>query len=209
VTVRLPEGEYGRPALTLDEPWVRKGAALTILRGTDEKSVVLLALVLVVCALFVANAALAAVRTRRAEIGVLRALGWTPRSVFIATLGEVAVLGLAAGVLGSGLAAGLVTALELDFPLVRTLAIPVVAVGLAVAAGTLPAGLAARAQPLDALRGSRAEPRTAHEDRQPHGPRQPASSTRPRRPRWSWARDRGRLHDGAPCGQRRVRGAVG
>ncbi|MBA2262559.1 MAG: ABC transporter permease [Solirubrobacterales bacterium] len=159
VTVRLPEGEYGRPALTLDEPWVRKGAALTILRGTDEKSVVLLALVLVVCALFVANAALAAVRTRRAEIGVLRALGWTPRSVFIATLGEVAVLGLAAGVLGSGLAAGLVTALELDFPLVRTLAIPVVAVGLAVAAGTLPAGLAARAQPLDALRGSAREPR--------------------------------------------------
>lgn len=159
VAVRLPEGEYGRPALTVDEPWVRKGAALTILRGTDEKSVVLLTLVLVVCALLVANAVLAAVRTRRAEIGVLRAMGWTSRSVFVATLGEVAALGLAAGVLGAGLAAGLVTALGLDFPLLRTLAVPVVAVGLAVAAGTPPAALAARTQPSEALQSSARVPR--------------------------------------------------
>lgn len=159
VTVELPPGDFGRPALTLSEPWVRKGTALEVVQGVDVKSVALLGLILLVCALFVGNAGLAAVRGRRQEIATLRALGWGTRAVFAATLGEVVVLGLVAGVLGAGLAAGLVVALDLDFPLQRILVAPLIGLGIAVVAGLVPALVAGRLQPLEALRPPSLAPR--------------------------------------------------
>ena len=102
--VDLPAGRYGRPRLELTAPWIRKGVATRVLRAVDRKSVVLFTLILVVCGLFVANATSAAVRARRTELGILAALGWTTGRLFAVVLAEVAVLGLAAGVLGGLLA---------------------------------------------------------------------------------------------------------
>jgi hypothetical protein len=73
--IDLPAGRLGRPRLALSETWVRKGVAARVLSAVDRKSLLLFALILVVCALFVTNAASAAVRARRDELGVLACLG--------------------------------------------------------------------------------------------------------------------------------------
>ena len=147
-TIALPADKYGTPALLLTEDWVKKGVAVTILDAVDRSSVTLFVLILVVCALFVANSATAAVRGRRRELGVLAALGWTRPRLFAAVLGEVALIGLIAGVLGALPSPPLAAALGLHAsPARAALAIPV-AMALAVVAGAVPAWLAARADPV-------------------------------------------------------------
>ncbi len=151
-TITLPRGKYGQPALQLSENWVKKGVALAILTAADKKSLVLFFLILVVCALFVANAATAAVRTRRRELGVLACLGWTRPRLFTAILTELAALGLTAGVAGTLISLPLATALHLHVSAARAaLAIPV-AITLAVTAGAIPAWLASRADPVASVR---------------------------------------------------------
>jgi putative ABC transport system permease protein len=151
-TVNLPAGRYGQPRLELSEGWVKKGVAVAILTAVDKKSVVLFTLVLVVCVLFVANSATAAVRGRRRELGVLACLGWTRPRLFAVVLGELAAIGLAAGVLGAAAALPLSTALGLHAsPGRAALAVPV-AVAVAVASGAVPAWLASRADPLASVR---------------------------------------------------------
>lgn len=151
-TVEVPAGKFGRPALALSENWVRKGVAVAILSALDRKSVALFVLILGVCGLFVANAASAAVRARRTELGVLSCLGWSARTLFAAALGEVALLGLVAGLVGSAAAVPLGHALGLRVDLARAaLAIPA-AVVLAVLAATGPAWRASRATPAEAVR---------------------------------------------------------
>jgi ABC-type antimicrobial peptide transport system permease subunit len=150
--VALPAGRFGQPALLLTEDWVKKGVAVTILDAVDSSSVTLFVLILVVCALFVANSATAAVRGRRQELGVLAALGWTRPRLFMVVLGEVAMTGLVAGILGALLSPPLAAVLGLHASLARAaLAIPV-AMALAVVAGAVPAWLAARADPVAAVR---------------------------------------------------------
>ncbi|MEU8609558.1 FtsX-like permease family protein, partial [Actinoplanes sp. NPDC048791] len=103
-TVELPAGAFGRPVLRLTERWSSIGVASRIVEAVDRKSLVLFALVLVVCALFLSNAVSAAVRDRRTELAVLTCLGWPPGRVTAALLGELALLGLFAGLLSVGLA---------------------------------------------------------------------------------------------------------
>lgn len=152
VEIVLPKGNFGRPALLLREGWSKKGVTVSFLRALDRKDLALFALVLVICCFFLGNGALASVRARRAEIGTLLTLGWPRRAIFRAVLGELLVVGLIAGALGTGLAAVLVAAFSLSVPLMRVLLVLPVAVLLAVIAGSLPAWLAARGRPLDALR---------------------------------------------------------
>jgi putative ABC transport system permease protein len=97
VTIGLPAGKYGRPALSLISDWTQTGVALLVLHQADKESIALFVLVLVVCALFLAGAAAAGVRGRRAEIGALRAVSWGRWQVFGMVIGEVAALGLVAG----------------------------------------------------------------------------------------------------------------
>jgi hypothetical protein len=151
-TITLPVGAFGQPKLRLTEDWVKKGVAVAILSAVDKKSVVLFTLILVVCALFVANSATAAVRSRRQELGVLACLGWTRPRIYATVLGELALLGLAAGVAGGALSLPLAAALHLSVALDRAvLAVPA-AVALAVVAGGGPAWLASRAEPVAAVR---------------------------------------------------------
>jgi hypothetical protein len=151
-TVDLPAGKLGQPTLTLSEDWVKKGVALSILSAVDRDSVVLFLLILVVCALFVANSAAAAIRARRRELGMLAALGWTRPRLFAAVLGELAMIGLVAGILGAAAALPLSTGLGLHASVGRAaLAIPV-ALGVAIVAGSMPAWIAARAEPVVSVR---------------------------------------------------------
>jgi putative ABC transport system permease protein len=151
-TISVPADKYGTPALLLTEDWIKKGVAISILKAVDRSSVTLFVLILVVCALFVANSATGAVRSRRQELGVLAALGWTRPRLFAAVLGEVALTGLAAGVLGALLAPPLAAAVGLHAsPARAAVAIPI-AMALAVVAGAVPAALAARADPVASVR---------------------------------------------------------
>ncbi len=150
--INLPEGKFGRPPLVLREGWVKKGVAVAFLTALDRKSLAVFLLVLVVCVFFLVNGALASVRSRRAEIGTLLCLGWSRQVIFGAVLGELAFVGLAAGLVGAALAAVLVAVLGLDLALWRAALVAPVAVVLAVAAGLVPAWRAARSVPLDAIR---------------------------------------------------------
>ncbi|WP_433551553.1 FtsX-like permease family protein [Micromonospora zamorensis] len=151
-TVELPAGSFGRPDLGLTESWSALGVASTITTAVDRKSVALFLLVLVVCALFLGNAVSAAVRDRRSELAVLTCLGWPARRIAALILGEVAVLGLAAGLLAVGLAFPLGGALGIGVDWRRALLAVPVAVLLALVAGLAPALRAAHAHPAAALR---------------------------------------------------------
>jgi nucleotide-binding universal stress UspA family protein len=96
VRVGLPAGKFGQPPLALIMDWVKKGVAVTILTAVDRQSVLLFTLILLVCVLYVANAAWAAVRGRRRELGVLACLGWRRSRLFAVVLGEVTGIGLVA-----------------------------------------------------------------------------------------------------------------
>jgi putative ABC transport system permease protein len=151
-TIELPAGKFGQPPLAVSENWVKKGVAIAILTAIDKDSLALFALILVVCVLFVANSAAAAIRGRRREFGVLACLGWTRPRLFATVLGELAAIGLAAGLLGAAAALPLSSALGLHAaPTRAALAVPV-AVAVAVIAGLIPAALASRAEPIASVR---------------------------------------------------------
>jgi putative ABC transport system permease protein len=150
--IDLPAGPAGRPPLALDEGWVKEGVAVAVLKAIDRKSLLLFCLVLVVCGLFCANAAAAAVRGRRTELGVLACVGWRPRRIFGLVIGELAVIGLAAGLLGAALALAAGALLDQSgLGLRAALAVPG-ATALAVLAGLGPARAAARSSPIEATR---------------------------------------------------------
>src|ERR1700753_2836724 len=113
-TIDVPAGKYGQPSLTLSENWVKKGVAVAILSAVDKASVALFTLILVVCVLFVANAATAAVRGRRRELGVLAAVGWRPSRLFATVLGELAGIGLVAGLVAAAIAIPIASGLGLS-----------------------------------------------------------------------------------------------
>ena len=160
-TVALPAGRFGRPALTLSENWVKKGVATAIVTAVNRKSLVLFLLVLVVCALFVGNAAFASVRTRVTELGVLSCLGWRPRKLFGLVAVELLVLGAVAGTVSMLLSVPLGRLVGAPVPWGRAaLAVPA-SVALAVVAGLVPALSAARSAPMEAVRSTARAPRRA------------------------------------------------
>jgi putative ABC transport system permease protein len=151
VTVNLPRDRW-RPALELSEGWIKKGVSLRILTAIDQKTKLLIALILLVGGLFVTNAAAAAVRARRSELAVLAALGWSSKSRLSVIIGELALVALVGGVAGMLIAVAVVTALGdgIDWA-TSALAIPA-ALGLTAVAGALPAVRAAITQPVNAIR---------------------------------------------------------
>jgi hypothetical protein len=158
--VALGPGRFGRPELRLAEPWSKLNVATTVERAVDRKSALLFGLILVVCALFLGNAVAAAVRDRRRELAVLTCLGWPRRRIFAVLLGEVATLGLAAGVLAAVLSWPLGRLVGTSVSLAQlALAVPV-AVVLAVLAGVGPAVSGSRTHPAAVLSRPAVRPRT-------------------------------------------------
>ncbi|GGK64195.1 hypothetical protein Sme01_25880 [Sphaerisporangium melleum] len=152
VTVDLPAGSYGRPALTVKEGWVNKGVAYRILYEADRKSLILFVLILAVCGLFAVNAASAAVRADRAQLGVLACLGWSRRKLFGTVLTETGVIGLLAGLLSAGVAVLLSSWSGLQVSMPRALLAVPAAVVLALLAGLVPAWRASAVPPIEAVR---------------------------------------------------------
>ncbi|MDG6103594.1 ABC transporter permease [Dactylosporangium aurantiacum] len=166
-TVTLAAGRYQRPELRVTEHWVKKGVAANIITAVDRKSAVLFVLVLVVCALFLANAVTAGVRDRRTELATLSALGWPAHRVFAAVLGEVATIGAVAGLGALALAAPLGALLDVRTTWTQALLAVPTAVVLSLVAGLLPALGAARARPAAGLRPAVTRPRRAGRPRGP------------------------------------------
>ena len=125
------------------------------------------AIALVIAALGIANALLAAVRERRREIGVLKAIGARDRDVRRIFLLEAAALGLGGGMAGTALgwaiargvgavvngylSAQRLAGVEVTLPLVVLTGGTLGAAALALLAGTVPAVRAARLPARDAM----------------------------------------------------------
>ena len=105
VRIAVPAGAHGRPALVINDQWVKKGVAVQLIAAADRKTLLLNTGILVVSGVVVNNAVFAQVRSRRRHIGVLRTVGWTGWNIFAWIMGGVALVSLAAGLLGAGLAA--------------------------------------------------------------------------------------------------------
>ncbi|MGH9064300.1 MAG: FtsX-like permease family protein [Acidimicrobiales bacterium] len=149
--ISLAKGCCGRPAMAVSEGWSKEGTDVAILQALDQKDIALFALVLVICGLFVANGTLASVRGRRVEIATLRTFGWTRPAVFSVVIAEVLLVGVVAGAVATGIALGLVLGASLVLsPLQLGLIVPI-ALGLAGAAGVVPAWRATSIAPLEAL----------------------------------------------------------
>lgn len=166
VTIELPPGRFGRPSLTLTEGWSKKGVSTSFLKALDRQDLALFSLILLICAFFIANGATATVRTRRSEIGTLLTLGWRRRDIFFAVLGEVVLVGSAAGIVGTAIATAVVLAGGLNAAWSTiVLAIPV-AIALAVVGAIVPAWRAAWSTPLaavlPAVAGARRSGRVRH-----------------------------------------------
>lgn len=154
-----PAGAYGRPALLLSQPWVKKGVAVAILTAVDRKSLILFVLVLLVSALSVANSAVASVRGRRTELGTLACLGWGRRQLFTTVVTELALVAAGAGVLAAAGSLALGAALGTPVTLARALLALPAALLVALAAGIAPAWTAARADPMAAVQPAVDTPR--------------------------------------------------
>lgn len=150
--VSLPAGLVGSEPLQVQEYWAKKGVAVQIVEAVDAKTAVLLGLILVVCTLYLAQGALAAVRTRRRELATLLALGWSRPSVVAMVATELAIVGLAGGVGGMAIAwlASIPLGLEVS-PTRAAMAIPA-AIVITLLAGIVPAWRAGAVPPIEALR---------------------------------------------------------
>jgi putative ABC transport system permease protein len=115
--------------------------------------------------LFVGNAAAAAARGRRRELGVLAAVGWRPSRLFATVLGELAGLGLAAGLVAAAIAVPISAGLGLSASPGRALLAVPVAFAVAIAGGLVPAWRAARADPVSSVRPPVLAVRRAHQPR--------------------------------------------
>lgn len=160
-TISLPAGRSGRPGLLLHQSWVKKGVATTIIDAVDRKSVALFVLVLLVSALTMANAAIASVRSRRTELGVLACVGWPASALFRTTVAELGIVAGIAGIVSFGLSLLVGQLIGTPISVARAaLAVPA-AIAVALVAGLVPAVLASRADPLDAVNPPITAPRRA------------------------------------------------
>jgi ABC-type lipoprotein release transport system permease subunit len=159
--VVLPATAHGAPSLTVDENWVDKGVATVLLAAIDRKSLALFILILLTSAVAVAISATAAIRARRTQLGILSCLGWRPWTLVREVVGELLVVGLAAGAAGALLSIPVSLLLGTDVSPWRALVAVPGAVLVVLFAGVVPAVTAARATPGDALRAAVRPPRRA------------------------------------------------
>jgi hypothetical protein len=151
--VHLPAGRFGRPALTVTEPWSVKGVAFVFSRAVSAQDLALFVLVLVGASVLVGQTSYTSIRRRRAEFGVLRALGWPSWRVTALVEAEMLLLALVAG--AAAVAAGIPLARVLGLGVTApqlVLAVPL-ALGVAALATLPPALSAARGSVVEVVRG--------------------------------------------------------
>lgn len=156
VAIDVPAGKFGRPAMTITEDWAAKGVALRFSRALTIQDASLAGLVLVGAVLLAAETAFVAVRRRRRDFGIFRALGWPAWRIGALVELELLLLGSGVGVLAFLVAAGVGMVLGNPAAWAGGIAAIPMAVGLALVAGLLPAISASRGASIEIL-----EPRGA------------------------------------------------
>ena len=152
--VDLPAGQFGRPALTVNEGWAVKGVAVRFLQAVQLQDLGIFSLVLVVAAILVAETAYLSVRRRRPQFGLLRALGWSQVQIGLLVEFEMLLLGLVAGLLALGIGMPLARLLGIDTADLQLFAAAPLAVGLSALAGLPPAIAAGRGSTRTVMVGS-------------------------------------------------------
>src|SRR2546423_9544599 len=76
ITVDLPAGRFGRPAMQVTEGWSVKGVAIRFTNAVSLQNLALFAIALLAAGVLVGTTTYIAARRRHEEFGVLRALGW-------------------------------------------------------------------------------------------------------------------------------------
>jgi putative ABC transport system permease protein len=133
--------------------------------GINEKAIEVLAVLIAACALIVAmKTQLASIIERRRDIAILKAIGWTDRSVVLQVVAESVLVAVGGGALGCAAAAGILAFAPIaawsDVPagigMAISLQVLAAAFGLALVGGVvaaiIPAMAAARQRPAEALR---------------------------------------------------------
>jgi hypothetical protein len=100
IHVNLPAGSFGRPALTVTEPWSVKGVGFQFLQAVSLQNLLIFSVVLIAATILVTQTAYVSVRRRRSELAVLRAVGWPPWRIALLIELEMLILGLAVGAVG-------------------------------------------------------------------------------------------------------------
>ena len=153
ISVDLLEGRFGRPALTVREGWAVKGIAFRFYEAVTAQNLALFSLILVAATALVGQTTHVAVRRRRREFAVLRALGWPAHRIWQLVLLEVGVLGLLAGLLALGLGIPAAGAFGVSTTWWQPLLAIPIALLVALGGATLAAVSATRQRPLRALVG--------------------------------------------------------
>lgn len=155
VSVDLPAGNFGRPALTVTERWSVKGVVVDFVTTVGRANLALFAIVLLGAAILVGQTTYSSARRRRHEFGVLRAFGWSPGRIVLLvemeTVTLAAVVGVAA-LLVDVIVAGRLHTGSVGWQLALS---PLVAIGVAALAAAVPALLISRSSVVETLRPSR------------------------------------------------------
>ena len=144
--IALPAGNFGRPALTVTQGWASKGVAFRFFNAVTFQNLAVLAIVLVGALILVAQTAFVAVRRRRSELAVLRALGWPPWRIALLIELEMLILGVVVGTAALGIGLIVIPAMHVQVSWWTLLGVVPLALLIAVAAGLAPA--------LNAMRGT-------------------------------------------------------
>jgi len=157
---RILIGRHGAEDFTVTPQQKMLEVFGTVLNAITFAVAAIGAISLVVGAVGILTILTIAVAERTAEIGLLRAVGATRRTILLLFLGEAALLAALGGAAGLALGWGVAGVLKLVFtalpvhtPWQYALLAEVMAVTVGIAAGVLPARRAARLDPLEALRG--------------------------------------------------------
>ena len=144
IHVDLPAGKFGRPALSVAEPWAVKGVAFTFLRAVSTQNLALFGLVLLAATVLVGETGYISAVRRRREFGVLRALGWRTLSIAWLVELEMLTLGIVAGAVALASGIPVVARLGQGTSTWQLAAVVPLAIGVAALAGIVPALAAAR-----------------------------------------------------------------
>jgi putative ABC transport system permease protein len=160
VSVALPAGNYGRPAMTVKQEWLTENVGITFFKAITDTTLVMSIVVGAVAVLLTMQTAYASVRRRRSELVLLRAIGWPAWRVALLMELEVITIGVIVAVVALIVGGLMVVLTHPDGTVVQgvLLAGPL-AIGLTTVAGAGPAATAAATRPLPVLRGPGRAPR--------------------------------------------------
>src|SRR5256714_5332265 len=143
------ELELGDAPYHATEVWTKKGVVIAFDRAVTLQTVALLIVSASLGAMLTMQTGFTAIRRRRRELGMLRAIGWSAFDSFRLVLYELAILGGLAA-LASVVALLIARPLGLQVPN-YVLAGPAIGLAAALAGGLMPAAIAARTRPAEAI----------------------------------------------------------